>query len=660
MTLTLQRSCGMLAGVALLFIAAAGYAESLATKVYPTVIRQQDVMVAARDRVLLATDIYRPSTGSLPASERLPVLLHRTPYDKSESATVAIAESLAKHGYVVLIQDTRGRHHSQGVFEKYYSYDAYDGYDTIEWAASQPFSDGKVGMYGTSYAAHTQADASKLAPPHLRALLLNMGGMANAWDHSVRYDGAFELGRQLTWAWSQALDDAKDPVTKNMLSKEDVTAWYAALPIRKGLSPLSIAPNYENYYLDEATHSDYGAHWDTLGMQWEKFYAQTADVPMMHVGGWYDIYLRGTIENWRKLAALKKSPMRLVIGPWTHHGNTASYAGDVDFGADAAIKDFDTNFHLRWFDHYLKGMPSASSTQAPVRYFLMGTGDGHKDSAGRLYHGGEWRESKEWPPAESRASIFYLHGDGTLSVHAPASPEHESTAFQFDPAHPVPTIGGGVSKRLKDGAYNQRERPDMPGSRPPYLPLRARSDVLVFESEVLQQDVVLAGPVEVTLFAASTAADTDFTAKLIDVYPPSDDFPAGFDMNLTDGIVRASYRDRSQIRQLLAPGKIYRIVIRPFDTANVIKKGHRIRLDISSSNFPRFDVNPNTGEPLGMNRLIKTAENTVYHDSNHASAVKLYVMQAPQRTQSGIAAASKRPELLHATAIIGADSTEND
>jgi uncharacterized protein len=615
----------ILAGAALLLTAAAGHAGSSAAKPYPDVIRQQDVMVAARDGVLLATDIYRPGTGNVPAPERLPVLLHRTPYDKSESAAVSIAETLAKHGYVVVVQDTRGRHHSQGVFEKYYSYDAYDGYDTIEWAASRPFSNGKVGMYGTSYAAHTQADASKLAPPHLRAMLLNMGGMANAWDHSVRYDGAFEMGRQLTWAWSQALDDAKDPVTKAALSKEDVTAWYAALPIRKGLSPLSIAPNYERYYLDEATHSDYGAHWDTLGMQWEKFYAQTADVPMMHVGGWYDIYLRGTIENWRRLAAMKKSPMRLLIGPWTHHGNTATFAGDVDFGAEAAIKDFDTNFHLRWFDYYLKGIPTPSS-QAPVRYFLMGTGDGHKDADGRLYHGGEWRESKEWPPAESRDEIFYLHADGSMNARAPAAPERASTVFQFDPAHPVPTIGGGVSRRLNDGAYDQRERPDMPGSRPPYLPLRARNDVLVFESEILEHDVVLAGPVEVTLYASSTAVDTDFTAKLIDVYPPSADFPAGFDMNLTDGILRASYRDRSHTRQLLTPGKIYAMVIRPFDTANVVKKGHRIRLDISSSNFPRFDVNPNTGEPLGMNRLMKTAENAVYHDSTHPSAMKLSVL----------------------------------
>lgn len=619
---------GLIAGVALLLASASAAPADSNTppKIYPDVVRQLNVMVPARDGVLLATDIYRPGTKNVPTAERLAVLLHRTPYDKSEAAAVTIAETLAKHGYVVMVQDTRGRHHSQGEFEKYYDYDAYDGYDTIEWAASRPYCDGQVAMYGTSYAAHTQADASKLAPPHLRALLLNMGGMANAWDHSVRFDGAFELGRQLTWAWSQALEDAKDPIVKGMLSKEDVTAWYSALPIRKGLSPLAVAPNYEQYYLDEATHSDYDSRWETLGMQWEKYYGQTADVPMMHVGGWYDIYLRGTIENWRVLSALKKSPMRLVIGPWTHHGNTATSAGDVDFGADAAIKDFDTNFQLRWFDYTLKGASTPAAVQAPVRYFLMGGGDGHKDPAGRLFHGGEWRESNEWPPAEARATVLYLHADGSLTTHAPAASEKASTVFQFDPDHPVPTIGGGVSKRLKDGAYDQRERIDMPGSRAPYLPLRARNDVLVFQSEVLKQDLVLAGPVEVTLYAASSGTDTDFTAKLLDVYPPSADFPAGFDMNLTDGIVRASYRDNAKTRDLVVPGKIYTLIVRPFDTADVVKAGHRIRVDISSSNFPRFDVNPNTGEPLGLNRLTKIVENTVYHEPTHASAVKLFVM----------------------------------
>lgn len=596
---------------------------------YPDVVHQSDVMMPARDGVLLATDIYRPAHGTVPVEEKLPVLLHRTPYDKTMPSTIAIAETLARHGYVVVVQDTRGRHHSKGVFEKYYVYDAYDGYDTIEWTAKLAYSNGKVGMFGTSYAAHTQADASKLNPPHLSTMVLNMGGMANAWNHSVRYDGAFEMGRQFTWAWEQALADTTDPVAKAMLTKEGEFDWYTALPLRKGLSPLSIEPVYEGYYLDEATKSDYSPYWQTLGMQWEKYYAQTADVPMLHIGGWYDIYLRGTIENFDKLSAMKKSPMRLMIGPWTHHGDTFDYAGDVDFGPDAAIRDFDTDFHLRWFDFYLKAIETPAATEAPVHYFLMGGGDAHKDKQGRLYAGGKWQDAQQWPPAATRPTMFYLHADGSLSEKMPEANEAASTTYQFDPNHPVPTIGGGVSKRLKDGAYDQRERPDMPGSRPPYLPLRSRSDVLVFETEPLKEDVTVAGPVEVTLYASSTGVDTDFTAKLVDVYPPSESFPKGFDMNLTDGILRASYRDDAKTRKLMKPGEVYTLAIRPFDTANVFKKGHRIRVDISSSNFPRFDVNPNTGEPLGENRRTLVVNNTVFHEVHRASAIKLSVMPSP-------------------------------
>jgi len=588
------------------------------------VAREVDVMLPVRDGVRLATDIYRPTVGGTPTRERLPILLHRTPYDKDEPAAIAIARALSRHGYVVIVQDTRGRHHSEGVFVKYYDYDAYDGYDTIEWAGRLPYGNGKVGMYGTSYAAHTQADASKLHPPHLATLVLNMGGMSNAWDHSVRYDGAFEMGRQLTWAWGQALEDAKDPITRQALSSESVTDWYAALPLRRALSPLAVAPAYEGYYLDEATQSDYDAHWQTLGMQWEKYYPQTADVPMLHIGGWYDIYLRGTIENFQRLRELKKSPMRLLIGPWTHHGDAFPFAGDVDFGPTAALADFDVGFHLEWFDAYLKGRGTPVTRQPPVRFFLMGGGDGHKDEHGRLRHGGSWRDAASWPPAGAERITLYCNADGTLTATPPTPGSAESTTYRFDPLHPVPTIGGGVSKRLKDGAYDQRERPDMPGSRPPYLPLHSRGDVLVFESAPLEHDTAFAGPVEITLYASSTGVDTDFTAKLVDVYPPSADYPQGFDMNLTDGILRASYRDGSPTRHLLTPGEVVRLQIRPFDTANLFKRGHRIRLDISSSNFPRFDVNPNTGEPLGANRLWQTVDNTVYTAAGRSSALTLW------------------------------------
>jgi hypothetical protein len=599
------------------------------------VVRQTNVLMKARDGIELASDIYRPAKGTKPVAEQLPVLLHRTPYDKEAPAAVAIAEQLARSGYIVVLQDIRGRHHSGGRFSKYDAQDAYDGYDAVEWAAHLAGANGKVGMYGTSYAAHTQADAAKLHPPHLATLVINMGGMSNAWDHSVRNDGAFEVGRQLSWAWEQIIEDTKNPVVRARLQREKLVDWYSALPLRKGLSPLSSAPEYEQYYLDEATHADEDAYWQSISMNWQHYYAQTADVPMMHIGGWYDIYLRGTIENWRNLSQLKKAPERLLIGPWTHHGDALTYAGDVDFGPAAALADFDTDFHLRWFDYYLKGARTAAASLAPVRFFVMGTGDGHKDAQGRLVHGGYWREASEWPPPEAHERTFYLHAGGSLSDAPPASSETPSLTYAFDPQHPVPTIGGGVSHRLQDGAYDQRERPDMPGSRPPYLPLSARSDVLVFQSAPLDHDTTVIGPVEVHLFGASDRTDTDFTAKLIDVYPPSADFPGGFAMNLTDGIRRARYRDGRKRGELMSAGTVYAFDINPYDTANVFKKGHRIRLDISSSNFPRFDVNPNTGEPLGLNRRAVTADNTIYLSSQYPSTLKLWVTsQAPASAQA--------------------------
>jgi putative CocE/NonD family hydrolase len=452
-----------------------------------------------------------------------------------------------------------------------------------------------------------------------------MGGMSSAWNHSVRYDGAFEVGRQLTWAWGQALEDATDPAVKAALLGENVVDWYSALPLRRGLSPLSVAPNFEGYYLDEATESDYSAHWKSIGMNWENFYAQTSDVPMMHVSGWYDIYLRGTIQNWHSLSALKKTPEMMLIGPWTHHGNTLDYAGDVDFGSSAGLKDFDTEIHLRWFDRFLKGRTAAVQPMA-VRYFLMGTGDGSRNKDGRLVHGGEWRDSQQWPPNAAEKTSYFLHPDGSLSKAPSSSADSKSTTYRFDPEHPVPTVGGGVSNRLKDGAYDQRERKDMPGSSTPYLPLRSRKDILVLETAPLAEDSVIAGPVGVILYASTSGNDTDFTAKLVDVHPPSAAFPNGFDMNLTDGIVRGRYRDDAKTQKLMTPVRIYKIVVRHFDIANVFKKGYRIRLDVSSSNFPRFDVNPNTGEPLGLSRREITVDNTVYYDSLHRSQMILSVL----------------------------------
>lgn len=605
------------------------FATPATAQEYDGVHVERDVMVEARDGVLLATNVYRPTRGGSVVTQPLPALLHRTPYDKEGIGSSPQVEHFVRAGYVVVVQDMRGRYASQGEFSKYHDFDAPDGYDAVEWVAALPYVEGPVGMWGTSYGAHTQADAAKMNPPSMGPLVLNQGGMANAWDHAVRQGGAFELGRELTWAWRQVPLESDDPAVKALFEAEPVASWYTALPIREGLSPLSVAPNFEAYFLNEWRNGDYDEFWTRIGINWWEYYDDTADVPMLHIGGWYDIFLRGTVQNYLGLAARKERPQRLLIGPWTHSGNARTYAGDVDFGTEGQIADFATDFHVRWFDHFLKGVSNGVGEQPPVRIFVMGTGDGHKTAEGRLSHGGYWRDADDWPLPEAQPLRLYLSDHGVLSEEQPGAAQAQGegeTTYTHDPEHPVPTIGGSVSARVKDGAYDQRERPDFPASRPPYLPLRARDDVVVFQTEPLEEDVQVIGPVTVRLYVSSTAVDTDFTVKLVDVYPPSDDFPGGFDLNITDAMMRASYRNGRETRSLITPGQLYELTLELFPTANVFKAGHRIRLDVASSSFPRWDVNPGTGEPLGRHRRTVTADNTIYHRAAQASYVELAVV----------------------------------
>jgi len=626
-------SCLTRAASALVAIAAVGAcltptaARSQASRPSFAVHRQDSVMVPMRDGVTLYTELYRPARNGAPIDTALPVLLLRTPYEIRGEEIVRQANAFAAAGYVVALQNIRGRYHSGGTFTKYSVLDAPDGYDAIEWLGTRPFSNGKVGTWGRSYAAHSQADASKLNPPHLAAMIVNQGGMANAWDHAVRQGGAFELGREMTWVWQEARRETNDSSVRALLEREKVETWYERLPIRKGQSPLATVPEYERYFLDEWTHGDYGPFWQKISLNWAPYYTQTADVPMLHLGGWYDIFLRGTIDNYLGLRRGKRGPVRMVVGPWVHGGNGRTFAGDVDFGPQSAIPGFEVEYHLRWFDHFLKGVANGVERDPAVRLFVMGGGDGSRTAAGKLSHGGAWMDGSDWPLPGTRFTRYYLHGDGSLSTQPP-TPAGGATTYTFDPRHPVPTLGGNVSNRVKDGAYDQRERPDFPGSRAPYLPLKARRDVLVFETEPLAEDVRVIGPIEVQLHVATTGRDTDFTAKLVDVYPPGGDYPGGFDLNISDAIARLSYRNDRPERALATPGQVYRLTIRPFPTANVFKKGHRIRLDISSSNFPRFDVNANTGEPLGHERRTMVVDNTVHHSAARASYIVLPIVPA--------------------------------
>jgi hypothetical protein len=601
----------------------------------------KDLMVPMRDGVRLATDIFRPAIDGVPVSGKLPLLLQLTPYNKEGQGIAEAAKYFARHGYVVALQDDRGTYKSEGVLVKYVGF-AKDATDTIEYLAKLPYTDGQVGMWGTSYAAHVQASAAIAHPAPLKTLVLNFGGLYNGWEYKIRNHGAFELAQQVAWAFEQAAANPNNTVAREVLKNEKVADWIGVIHAKRGLNPLTYAKNFEDYIFELMTHGDYDDYWKAPDMNWSLNYAQTADIPMLHVTGWYDSYTSGTIKNYVALSRMKKSPIRLLVGPWLHGRNTSSVAGDVEFGQDAALKDFPTDFHLRWFDHFLKGKPSLTAADdAPVRLFVMGTGDGHKDANGRLFHGGAWRTATAWPVPGAQPTPFYLHGDGGLSQTVPSTNNPPST-YTYDPQHPVPTIGGSFSSQrglVAAGGFDQREREfngdadkGYLGSRPPYLPLKARPDVLVFQTAPLAEDTEVIGPVEVTLHAASTAVDTDFTAKLIDVYPPSRDYPGGYELNLTDGIIRARYRNAPEKQEFMKPGEIYKFTIELFPTANEFKKGHRIRLDISSSNFPRFDVNPNTGEPLGMSRRTVIADNSVYHDARHPSHVVLSIVRRSQST----------------------------
>ena len=388
---TVALAAGLLA--ALLAGPAARSGEGAASNeavVQTDVVVESDVMIPMRDGVKLATDIYRPAGAGTPVAERLPILLQRTPYNKTAAGITAQARYFASHGYVVVLQDERGAFRSEGVQSKYIGY-GQDGYDTIEWLARLPYTDGQVAMWGTSYAAHTEAGAAILHPPHLRTAVLNCGGLYNGWIYKVRNHGAFELAQQTTWAFGQLETPAK------------AAPWIARMAGARGASPLAAAPSFEDYYFEILTRADYDDYWRQPDRNWSLHYEQTSDIPMMHLTGWYDSYTAGSILNFQNLARLKTSPMKLIVGPWLHGGNLRSAAGDVEFGPDAAMADFDRAFHLRWFDQFLKGRDTGAAREPAVRLFVMGTGDGHKDANGRLFHGGYWRESPAWPLPEPRS-----------------------------------------------------------------------------------------------------------------------------------------------------------------------------------------------------------------------------------------------------------------
>ena len=605
----------------------------------------RDVMVAMRDGVRLATDVLRPARDGVPVDGAFPVLVERTPYGKSKPSfrertardahpmrRDEVAAYFVRRGYVVVVQDCRGRYGSEGRFTKYLG-EARDGYDTLAWIAAQPWCNGRIGTFGLSYAAHTQTALASQRPPGLAAMFLDCGGFANAYRGGIRHGGAFEL-KQATWAYKHALlspSAESDPVVRAGLEGEDIRAWFAAMPWKRGHSPLKWVPEYEDYLFEQWERGTFDAYWRQPELYVAGHYAAFDGIPVHLMCGWWDPYVQTTTDNYIGIAHRERGVARLVLGPWTHGERSVTHAGDVDFGVhatlDGSLAEDYLAFRLAWFDRWLKDPHAPAGDDPTVRYFRMGGGSGRRTAAGRLDHGGGWRTATDWPLPDAERRPYYLHADATLRTERPA--REGALAFDFDPAHPVPTIGGAVTSGeplITGGAYDQRTHERIFGAQPPYLPLAARPDVLVFETPPLEEDVEVTGPIEVKLWISSSAPDTDFTAKLIDWHPPNPDYPQGYAMNLTDGILRCRYRRSWEKPRMLEPGEIAEIVIEPMPTSNLFKRGHRIRLDISSSNFPRFDVNPNTGEPDGKTRRRQSAVNRVHLSPQCPSHVVLPVI----------------------------------
>jgi putative CocE/NonD family hydrolase len=555
--------------------------------------------------------------------------------DPVAKSRAEVAHFFVSRGYVVVYQDCRGRYGSEGQFVKYLS-DGLDGYDTCAWITAQPWCDGKIGTMGLSYAAHTQGALACTNPPGVAAMFLDSGGFANAYQDGIRQGGAFEL-KQVTWAYSEAMESPAvrhDPVRLKALKAIDIRGWFARMPWKRGHSPLSAAPEYEAYVYDQWEHGSFGPFWKQLGIYAQGYYDQFRDAPMVFMSSWYDPYPRSATDNYIALSKRKKGPVRLILGPWTHGDRTLTYAGEVDFGPQAAIDgnlaaDF-LQLRLRFFDAWLKGERNGQAAEPAVRLFVMGGGSGRRNAQGRMDHGGRWRAEKDWPIPDARLTPYYLHPEGRLAPETPAA-QTARLSYDFDPANPVPSIGGTITSGkpvMQGGAFDQREGPHVFGCREPYLPLAARADVLVFETAPLDADLEVTGAIEARLWIASDRPDTDFTIKLIDVHPPNEDYPEGFAMNLTDGIMRVRYRKSWERPEMLTPGEVAQITVSAFPTSNLFKKGHKIRLDISSSNFPHFDVNPNTGAPEGEGQVRQVARNTVFLDTSRPSHVLLPVIPA--------------------------------
>jgi uncharacterized protein len=583
----------------------------------------RNVMVSMRDGVRLATDVYRPD-----APGTFPAILVRSPYDKDALADEGIF--FASAGYVYVAQDTRGRYASEGNFDIYVQ-DDDDGFDTAQWLNGQPWFSAEHGfaVYGASYLASTAISAAEMNPPNLKAMYVSVAS-ANYHDDGAWRGGAFQLAHNIFYgaitmcpnqvARGRGTNIPGAPQVK-LPSASDTQALFnleAATPLDQRV----LSDNCP-WYREWVFNSDQNWYWNQPGLNHVARFNQLPNIPMAFLGGWYDQFLGGTVIDYQGAPA--GAPRSLTIGPWVHGDVNKPVAGDGFFGRDAVVDQ--KNEALHWFNRYLKGGDSAGPQPNTVRYFLMGGGSGEPttDAAGggHLDIGGTWQIAASWPLPNTQYVAYYLRDGGSLS---PSPPDAESPdTYEYDPHRPVPTIGGNISSGsafAPAGAYAQRCRPALPACNDSTDELASRPDVLTYATDPVDQDITVAGPLSVYLWAATSAADTDFTAKLVDVYPN------GTAINIADGIVRARYANDPSAPQFVAPDTPTEFAIDLWHTAAVFKTGHRMRLDISSSNFPHYDRNLNTGDAIGSGKLedAEVASQTIFHDAARPSRILLPVI----------------------------------
>src|SRR2546430_4230136 len=574
------------------------------------VLVEKDVPMQACDGVTLRADVYRPDTAG-----RFPVLLSRLPYNKNLRLRPGDIDYFVERGYGVIMQDTRGRFSSDG--GEYYAliWEMPDGYDAVEWAASLPWADGNVGTTGQSYLGATQYLLAPSRPPHLKAAfpVSAAADFHQCWVYHT--GGAFEFGWQIPYAILMARDSLeRQGLTAQLLATLERDLIPAPTPFAQPLSeqayrrlPLmawgDLLRPVARYLTDYLRHPEDGPYWWASNVERQHANINT---PMYHVTSWYDIFLRGGLAHFcglrqHAMTAAARTQQKIVIGPWAHRfpytSPTSQGTGDIDFGPNACIELHETQ--LRWFDYYLKGINTGILEEAPLKIFVMGEN--------------VWRDEQEWPLARTRYTPYYLHsqgqanslhGDGRLDLVVPSaeSPDH----FVYDPNDPVPTCGGNTLI-IPMGVQDQRQ-------------VETRQDVLVYTSAPVPTPLEVTGPIVVQLFAASSATDTDFTAKLVDVRPD------GYAQNLADGILRMRYRESRESPALLTPGEVARFVIDLWATSHVFLPGHRLRVEIASSNFPRFDRNLNTGEDQATGTRWQTAAQTIFHDQRYPSHILLPVI----------------------------------